>query len=145
MSHVRQQLRSQIVVALLGQTSAVNNVFTNRSYPLSQSELPALIVFTETEEIQNTTISDPVEQLRSVDLRINAYVEAISGVENVADSLCVDVEKALAQTNTIARSIILEGTSGMRPNVIGEAPVMEVTMSFLAHIVTLSDDPETAL
>ena len=30
MSHVRQQLRSQIVVALLGQTSAVNNVFTNK-------------------------------------------------------------------------------------------------------------------
>ena len=126
MSHVRQQLREQISGLLTDQTSAGINVFVSREYPISQEQLPALIVVTESESIDNMTLSSPIQQLRSIDLQITAITESVNGVENISDALCAEVEVLVDQSNTIAQSIVLNSTTGMQPNVIGEKPVMIV-------------------
>lgn len=145
MSHVRQQLREQISGLLIAQTGAGNNVFVSREYPIAQEELPALIVVTESELIENMTLHSPIQQLRSIDLQITVITESVDGVDDISDSICADVERRIDQSSTIAQSIVLNSTSGMQPNVIGEKPVMVVEMNFTAQVVTLSNNPELAI
>ncbi|GKS68993.1 hypothetical protein W03_09970 [Nitrosomonas sp. PY1] len=145
MSHVRQQLREQISSLLMAQTGADNNVFVSREYPIAQEQLPALIVVTESEQIDNMTLNHPIQQLRSINLQITVITESVDKVEDDADSICAEVERLVSQSSTIAQSVILNSTSGMFQNVIGEKPVMLVEMNFTAQVSTLSDDPELAI
>lgn len=145
MSHVRQQLREHVRDILLSQTDAGNNVFVSREYPIAQEQLPALIVSTETESVDNMTMLKPIQQLRTVDLQITVIAESVNGVENISDSICADIEKLIDQSSGLAQSILLNSTSGMQPNVIGEKPVMIVDMNFIAQIGTFSNNPELAI
>lgn len=145
MSHVRQQLREGVRNVLLGQTNAFNSVFVSREYPISQEELPTLIITTESERVDNFTVNHPIQQLRTIDLNVTVINESVNGVENLSDSICSDVEKLISESSTIANSITLSSTTGMQPNVVGDKPVMIVEMNFTAQISTLSNNPDVAV
>ena len=49
-NHVRQQIRERIGTTLTGLTTTGSNVFESRVYPLEDSKLPALIIYTKSEE-----------------------------------------------------------------------------------------------
>ena len=57
MAHVRQQIRDQIVTALTGLTTTGSNVFRSRIFPLEQTKLPALCIFTKSEATEFDTIT----------------------------------------------------------------------------------------
>ena len=143
--HVRKQLRDQVAVLVQGLTTYAVNVYKNRTYPVDSSELPCLIVQTGNETIEHLTIDFPARQLRREQLIITVIAEAVTGLDDMMDEICKDIEIALAGNVSLAKNFTLDGTSGIEPNVVGEKPVGMVEMRFAAEIYTLENAPYTAL
>jgi len=143
--HVRKQLRDQVAVLVQSLTTYAVTVFKNRRYPVDPSELPCLIVQTGEERIENLTIDFPAQQVRSEQLIISVIVENTSTLDDMLDEICKDIEIALAGHVTVAKSFNLLGVSAIEPSVVGQKPVGQVDMTFIAEIYTLENAPFTAL
>ena len=55
--HARTQIRNKIAEILKGNTSVGDNVFGSRVQPISNPELPALLVYTKQENVTEQSIS----------------------------------------------------------------------------------------
>jgi hypothetical protein len=68
MAHVRKQIRDAVITSVTGLTTTGSNVFRSRIYPLEQTKLPGLCVFTrsETVEFDTLTISRSVSRVLDV-------------------------------------------------------------------------------
>ena len=55
-NHLRQQIREQIGTTLTGLTTTGSNVFQSRVYQLEDSNLPALLIYTKSEESEPVVI-----------------------------------------------------------------------------------------
>lgn len=144
-THVRKQVRDQVVGLVTGLSTTGSKVYQNRNYPLSVSELPCLIVRTGDEQVQYLTIHNAAMQQRVMQVIISVIAEAISGLDDAVDDICKQVETALAGTVSLTESFILESTTGIQPNVVGEKPVGLVDITFLAQVTTLENAPYTIL
>ena len=49
-NHIRQQIRERVGTTLTGLTTTVSNVFKSRVYNLEDSKLPAIIIYTKSED-----------------------------------------------------------------------------------------------
>ena len=96
MSHLRQLIRSNIVTAVTGLSTTGSRVYQTRIYPLEQSKLPGLCVYTRAETTEYATISPPRRQERTLEVVIEAYASAVSNLDNTLDTIAVQVEEALA-------------------------------------------------
>lgn len=143
--HVRKQLRDQVAVLVTGLVTYAVNVYKNRKYPVDSSELPCLIVQTGDEEIELLTIDYPAQQLRREQLIITVIAETTTGLDDMLDEICKDIEVVLAGSVTVAKNFKLESTSGIEPNVVGDKPVGVVDMRFVGEVYTLENAPFTAL
>jgi hypothetical protein len=143
--HVRKQLRDQVAVLVQTLTTYAVNVYKNRKYPVDESDLPCLIVQTGDEEIELLTMDYPAQQLRKEQLIISVIVVATTGIDDMLDEICKDIEIALAGNVSLAKNFKLDSTSGIEPNIVGEKPVGVVDMRFMAEIYTLENAPFTAL
>jgi len=88
MAHVRKQIRDAIVTATTGLTTTGSNVFRSRIYPLEQTKLPGLCIFTRSETVEFDTLT-------------MAYVSATTNYDNTLDQIAVEVEEALAADVTL--------------------------------------------
>jgi len=143
--HVRKQLRDQVAVLVTGLVTYAVNVYKNRKYPVDSSELPCLIVQTGDEEIELLTMDYPAQQLRREQLIITVIAETTTGLDDMLDEICKDIEVVLAGSVTVAKNFKLESTSGIEPNVVGDKPVGVVDMRFVGEVYTLENAPFTAL
>ena len=143
--HVRKQLRDQVAVLVTGLVTYAVNVYKNRRYPVDSSELPCLIVQTGDEEIELLTMDYPAQQLRREQLIITVIAETTTGLDDMLDEICEDIEVALAGNVTIAKNFKLESISGIEPNVVGDKPVGVVDMRFVGEVYTVENAPFTAL
>ena len=56
-NHVRQQIRERVGTVLTGLTTTASRVFESRVYALQDSELPALLIYTKTEDSEPLVMS----------------------------------------------------------------------------------------
>lgn len=96
MAHARQGIRDNIVTTLTGLAATGSRVFRNRVYPIAQDKLPGLLIYTESEEIEPSTIAPPRTQMRRLVVVIEAYVKAVSNYDETLDTISEQVEEALA-------------------------------------------------
>lgn len=135
MSHLRQLIRSNIVTAVTGLTTTGNRVYQTRIYPLEQSKLPGLCVYTRAETTEYSTISPPRRQERTLEVVVEAYASAVSNLDNTLDTIAVQVEEALAadltrggyakDTKVIAFEADFDG-SGEQPVGVGRLTVQVI-------------------
>jgi len=95
MAHARKAIRDDIITAVTGLTTTGSNVFQNRVYPIEQSSLPGLMVFTNEETIEASSISPPRTQIRRLTVSIEGVVRAVDNYDDTLDSICQEVEEAL--------------------------------------------------
>jgi hypothetical protein len=69
MAHARKLIRDNIVTTVTGLSTTGANVFKSRVYPLSAGSLPALTVYTRSEEVIQSTISIPRTIERTLTVR----------------------------------------------------------------------------
>jgi len=147
MSHVRQQIREQFASTITGLSTTGSNVFQSRVYNLEASELPALVVYTKSEDSQPIVIGSSRTLERVLSLNVEAYVKANSNSDDTIDTISKEVETAIAADttlNNLSKDCYLESTE-INYNAEGEQPVAVMTMTYSIMYVTSESSPGTAL
>lgn len=146
MAHVRKQIRDHVAVTVTGLTTTGANVYKTRVYPLADSKLPGLAIFTDSEEIELSTISPPRTQMRTLTVRIEAFVKGVSNFDDQLDTISEEVEEALAAD--ITRGGLAQDTrvTGFEADFSGEGdqPVAVGRFNVLVDYVTIENDVGTS-
>jgi hypothetical protein len=146
MAHVRKQIRDNIVTTITGLATTGSNVYRTRVYPLADAKLPGLAVFTDSEEIEPSTITPPRTHMRTLTVRIEAFVKGVSNFDDQIDTISEEVEEALAAD--ITRGGLAQDTriTGFEADFSGEGdqPVGVGRISVSVDYVTIENDVGTA-
>lgn len=147
MAHVRQSIRNNVVTAVTGLSTTGSNVFRTRIYPLESGNLPGLCVYTNAEASEVDTLSGTRAYERTADIVVEAYVRATANYDNTLDTICAEVEAALA-------SDVTRGGNAKDTNLIatdieysdeGDRPIGIARMTFSVIYRTALNDATTAL
>lgn len=146
--HVRQQLREAIATRLTGLTTTEDRVFQSRVYAVQDRELPCLLVFTRSESIGEVTVHAPKIISRTLTLEIVAVAKANDDLDDALDSICEEVEVALANQlaaiEGLAESIGLISTE-YELSGAGEKPTGTATLLYEINYFTAENAPNAAL
>lgn len=106
MPHARQLIRDALVQALIdASTAAGTRVFPSRYLPIRRSEIPAIAVYLNSEDVDpDSWETAPVLLVREPDVMIQGWVEAEVGVDidDQLDDLAVEIEAVVHADDNIA-------------------------------------------
>ena len=146
MSHVRKQIRDNIVTTVTGLATTGSNVYQSRVYPISAGSLPALTVYTKSESSEYLTLAYPRSVERTMTIAVQAYCQGATGYDNTLDQIAVEIEEAIAADVTrgnIAKDTrVVEFDSDYSGD--PDQPVASATITIEVDYVTLENDSETA-
>ena len=147
MAHVRKQIRDAIVTAVTGLTTTGSNVFRSRIYPLEQTKLPGLCVFTRSEAVEFDTLTISRSISRVLDVMIEAYVSATANYDNTLDQIAVEVEEAIAADVTLGGLTKDVQVTAFEADFSGdgEQPVAVGRVTVTVQYRTAENDVETAV
>jgi len=121
-NHIRQQIRERAGTVLTGLTTTGSNVFQTRVYPLENTNLPALVIYTKDEK-QTSNFDDEI------------------------DKICKEVEIAISADTTLnglAKDCYLQSTS-IEYNTEGEQPLSYAVLTFLTNYYVQETAPDVAV
>ena len=146
MSHVRQQIRDDIVTTLTGLATTGSNVFRSRIFPLEQTNLPALVIYSKSETSEYDTIGLPRSVNRVLDVAVEAYVKGVSNYDNTLDTIAVEVEEAIAADVTLGGVAKDAQITAFEADFAGdgEQPVAVGRFTVTVEYRTVENDVETA-
>ncbi|WP_439271859.1 phage tail terminator protein [Pseudochrobactrum sp. HB0163] len=145
MSHARTQIRQAVIALLKGNTSAGNNVFEARVYPIDDPKLPALLVYTKLETLGEQSMSRPRTQQRELRLSIEVYVKARGKVDEDTDALALEIEQLIAADVTLGglvKDMVLDTTETQFSD-DGERPVAVAVMNYAILYTVKEHQPQT--
>jgi len=144
-AHARYQIRAAVVSALTGLPTTGNNVFPAHKWPLFNTSVPALIVFTTTEDVQRVT-HQPIEHLRSLQVEVIAKVKSATAEDDL-DTICAEVEAALAADVTLGGKALDCRPLGTEIDLSIESEMKtgSATMRFEVQYSVREADPEVLL
>lgn len=147
MSHVRQQIRDDIVTTLTGLATTGSNVFRSRIFPLEETNLPALCIYTKSEASEYDTIGLPRSVNRVLDVAVEAYVKGVSNYDNTLDTIAVEVEEAIAADITLGGVAKDAQITAFEADFAGdgEQPVAVGRFTVTVEYRTVENDVETAV
>jgi hypothetical protein len=145
MSHARTQIRNAVTTLLKSNTTAGNNVFEARAYPLDDPNLPALLVYTKQETVGEQSMSRPRTQHRELLLTVEAYVKANSNADETIDTLALEIEQLIAADQTLGglvKDTALD-TTQMQFSDDGEKPISVMMITFSVLYAVKENAPQT--
>lgn len=119
------------------ETATGRPVFLSRVKTISPDELPCMIVTTNNEASEPLTVGK--SRTRIIELAIHVYERAFDDVDDIIDSLCVQIENAILNDTTISsKNIDLDEVSIEISNE-GDQPIAVATMLYAAKFVGVRD------
>lgn len=99
--HLRKQIRDKLKTVLSGLSTTTTNVFGNRKEIMSETELPAVIIFNDIDQVAARTIGSQVAphtrmEQRTISYKIQALAKQNAGLDDQLDQICLEVEKAIS-------------------------------------------------
>ena len=146
-NHVRQQIRERVGTVLTGLTSTASRVYESRVYPLQDSELPALLIYTKSEDSLPLVMHTDRVMERELSLVVECYAKANSNFDDTIDTISKEVEEAIAADttlNSLAKDIFIQSTE-IEFNAEGESPVGYATLTFLTTYHVNDTNPDLAV
>ena len=146
-NHIRQQIRERVGTVLNGLTTTGSNVFETRVYPLENTNLPALVIYTKDETSEPLVISTDRVMSRELELIVEIYVKQTSNFDDEVDKICKEVEIAISADTTInglAKDCFLQSTS-IEYNTEGEKPLTFASLTFLTNYYVNETRPDVAV
>jgi len=145
-AHVITQIRDRFASALGSMiTVPAEKVFVDRIYPLERSDMPCVLLSASSENVASATFGAPgIGVDRSLNIDIVICVSALSGYDNMANQIQMDIEQAMAANFTlggVVSSVIYRGRSKSL-NGEGEAPFVSITMNWEVNYRTDSENPD---
>lgn len=151
-NHVRQQIREAVATTLTGLSTTSTRVFQSRLRPLVDADLPALRIYTDSEQVNNAvTIGFPNRQERRLTVRVEAVVKSTSNFDDTLDTIAKECETALnASTSAytaggLAKGGITLDRIEIEHDAETDKPVGIARMDFEALYFTLSNAPDVAV
>ena len=96
MAHIRKSIREHVVTTVTSLSTTGSNVYETRYFPLQTGNLPALIVYTLDETVEDYTIGQNTRtQLRSLNLIIEAHCRGTANIDDTLDTIAEEVEEAM--------------------------------------------------
>ena len=132
MAHLRQQIRERVATTLTGLTTTGSNVFQSRVYPIENTKLPCLLIYTREESSEPLDMSPPRTIEKRLSLVVEGYVKANSNYDDTIDTITKEVETALygdRLINNLAKDSFLVSTD-ISFNGEGDNPLGIVVMTF---------------
>lgn len=132
MAHKRKEIRAAIVTLLSGATDADTRVYSNRTRPINNSQLPAINVVTLNEEAEPRDIR-PTSYIRTMKLNIELYVEANDTPDDELDDFAEDVEAIMLanlKITGLAISTVYQATEATFDDAGGEKPIGKLVLTY---------------
>lgn len=137
MKHPRTLIREAVKERLVAQLPAIdprinaNRISIHRSTPLFAGKLPAVLIYTRDERIEDQPNADPGLRYRKLELSVEIIASGEAAAEE-ADVLAQAVEAILDLDETLG--LLVEGTRLTRTEVDqggeGDTPVLAARLSF---------------
>ena len=147
MAHVRKSIRDNVTTTLTGLSTTGSNVYQTRFYPLAEAKLAGLCIYTNSEDVEYTTLSLPRTQMRSLEVMVEAYVKGTTNIDDTLDTICVEISEALAAD--VTRGGFAKDTKVTRFEATyageGDQPVGVGSFTVEVLYATLENDIETAV
>ncbi len=132
MAHLRQQIRERVATTLTGLTTTGSNVFQSRVYPIENTKLPCLLIYTREESSEPLDMGPPRTIEKRLSLVVEGYVKANSNYDDTIDTITKEVEVAIygdRLINNLAKDSFLISTD-ISFNGEGDNPLGIVVMTF---------------
>ena len=147
MPHVRQSIRDNIKTTLTGLTTTGSRVYVSRVYPLTDDNLPGLAIYTADESDEYAVMGPPRMIFRTLNVNVEAYVRGNSAYDNQIDTICSEIEVALATDTT--RGGYAKDTKVLSMDAEfsgdGDQPVARATLRVQVMYATKENNPTTAV
>lgn len=146
--HAQQQIIDWFGATLLaGSTDAAANVFTDRLDPLTGEQIPAIDIEGGDETVEPYTIENM--QLRDFNVLVKCTVAQVSGYEEAARALGLQVEKLVAAPPARAGGLCLGGVSITSNQLAkageGDTAVAAVVQTWSCKYIVRAHEPDTPL
>ena len=131
-NHIRQQIRERVGTTLTGLTTTGSNVFQSRVYPIENTKLPCLLIYTREETSEPMTTNPPRAIEKVLSLVVEGYVKANTNFDDTIDTICEEVEEALF-TDRLINDLALDSfliNTDISYNGEGDNPLGIVVMTF---------------
>ena len=146
MAHLRQQIRERIATLCTGLSTTGSNVFQSRLYPIEDSSLPCLLIYTTSEDSEVIEMATPRPMQRSLSVVIQGVYSATQPDDNL-DTIAKEVEVVMAgdkDINSLASSSYLQSTE-IEVNAEGKKPIGVIRLTYIVDYRNVDNDPETAI
>lgn len=136
MPHQRKLIRDAVVAALTGTTAAGAQVTSTRVEPIRKTALPALSVYTLSEQVHpESDKTSPRELTRELKLEVAGFVAdtAALPIADAMDALALQVETVMEADpyfGDLASTSILESTEMTLPEPTADPLIGVVTLTF---------------
>lgn len=145
--HIRQQIRERIATTLTGLTTTGSKVYQSRIYPMQDSNMPGLLVYSTSEDSDIDVMGSTGTLNRLLNVSIEGYVKSTSEFDDKIDDICKEVETAMAGDQTInglAKNSFLSSTE-INYSGEGEQPIGVVTLNYVVQYRTATNAPDVAV
>ena len=96
MAHNRKSIREHVVTTVTSLSTTGSNVYETRYFPLQTGNLPALIVYTLDETVEDYTLGQNTRtQFRALNLIIEAHCRGTANIDDTLDTIAEEVEEAM--------------------------------------------------
>ena len=132
MAHKRQSIRERVASTLTGLTTTGSNVFQSRVYPIENTKLPCLLIYTREETSEPLTTNPPRAIEKVLSLVVEGPVKANTDFDDTIDTICEEVEEALF-TDRLINDLALDSflvNTDISYNGEGDNPLGIVVMTF---------------
>ena len=146
-NHIRQQIREYFGTTLTGLSTTGSNSYESRVYPIENSKLPALVIYTKSETSEPIVIGTDRVMSRELSVVVEGYAKATSDFDYTNDTISKEVEQAIAADRTLdgkAKDTYLESTE-IEFNGEGEKPLGYVSLTFLTNYYVKEKNPDVAV
>lgn len=146
-NHIRQQIREYFGSNLNGLSTTGSNVYESRVYPIENSKLPALVIYTKSEISEPIVIGTDRVMSRELSVVVEGYAKATSNFDDTIDTISKEVEEAIAADRTLgglAKDTYLESTE-IEFNSEGEKPLGFVSLTFISNYYVKEKNPDVAV
>lgn len=147
--HVRQQIREAFAALLLADINITASIYTSRTVVLQDNELPAIIITTNSEQVQVVDMHGQAIE-RNLEIEVSIKVKASINFDDALDTFAEKIEKTttanLAAKNLggLCQSLQLESLD-MALDESLETPVGQMNMRFACVYFTAANNPSIAL
>ena len=146
MAHLRQSSRERVAADVTSLVTTGANVFQSRIFPVEDSKLPCLLVYTTSEDSEVTEMASPRPMTRILNVVIQGVVGAAQP-DDTLDLISKEVEVALAadvKINSLANNSFLSSTE-IDFNADGAKPIGTVVLNYSVEYRNLDNNPESKI